>query len=369
MEETLGKSLSFILFILIGVLLKKKFTKEEVKGLKNLILTLALPAMIFVALLKIDINKNLLILPLLALIFNGLLFGITPILLILFKIPKTSSIGNSIKLLFPSLAPGLSCFPFIAEFLGEEFMAKAAMADLGNKLFVLLILYLVAISWFYKNNSLGKESTTNKVKSLLKSLVLEPVNLFIFVALILISFGIHMSDLPNFLSKTLTRLSLIMTPLVLLFIGLAIKLKRHQIFQILSILLLRASVSLLIVGLFVTLCGITTNNEVLFILAFSLSACSFWPFAHMASINLKETDLKVKNRTFDTEFALAILALSLPLSVGLILGILSVGNTFSKPINIFLLASLLFTLGSIFPLLQTVSKGLKKNVFKRVKQI
>lgn len=369
-DNTLGKSLSFILFICIGILLKKKFSNEEVKGLKNLILTLALPAMIFVALLKINIDKNLLILPFMALAFNGLLFLLTPLVLVFLKIPKTSSIGNTIRLLIPSLAPGLSCFPFISEFLGEEFMAKAAMADLGNKFFVLLILYLVAISWFYKNNSLVKESASTKIKSLLKSLVFEPVNLFIFTALILVSLGIHMNDLPVFLGKTLSRLSLIMTPLVLLFIGLALKVKRNQIFQILSLLLFRASISLFVIGLIVVAFRISSSNEILFMLVFSLSACSFWPYAHISSIDLKESALKKSNKTFDVEYTLAILALSLPLSVGLILGVLSAGKTFSGHINIFILSSFLFIAGCIFPTIQIVMRFIKKsNALKKTNQM
>ena len=54
MSEGFIKALSFILFIVIGILLKSKFTsKEEVNGLKKIILLLALPATIFIALLKI----------------------------------------------------------------------------------------------------------------------------------------------------------------------------------------------------------------------------------------------------------------------------------------------------------------------------
>lgn len=363
MDSALEKSLALIIFIIIGVLLKKRFTHgKEVNGLKNLILTLALPATIFIALLKIKVDADLLILPFFALLFNFLLFFVSPVLLYFTGIPKESPEANTLKLLIPSLAPGLSCFPFILEFLGDPFLAKAAMADLGNKFFVLFILYLIAIRWHYQNESYKKESLKNKLQSLLKSLLTEPVNLFIFVALILISMGITITDFPGFLSSILLRLSAIMTPLVLLFIGLALKFKRKQFFQIFSLLMLRAAIGLILVAAAVSILNISVKNDILFMLAFALSACSFWPFAHISGIAFKEKELNTKHATFNVDIALSVLALSLPLSVLLILMILTAGNTFTSTSNILILASVLFLLGSIVPLIKwfrTITKSSK----------
>ena len=140
MENAIEKSISFLLFIAIGILLKKKISAgDETNGLKNLILTIALPATIFIALLKVNIHDNLLVYPILALFFNATLFSFTPALLYIIGISKDAPAARSAKLLVPSLAPGLSCFPFILEFLGDNALAKAAMADLGNKFFVLFL--------------------------------------------------------------------------------------------------------------------------------------------------------------------------------------------------------------------------------------
>ncbi|HEA28662.1 MAG TPA: permease, partial [Leeuwenhoekiella sp.] len=94
------------------------------------------------------------------------------------------------------MAPGLSCFPFILEFLGDDYLAKAAMADLGNKVFVLLILYVVAMRWYYALNKQTQRSNATKIKDLLITLVSEPVNLFIGAALILVFLGINSKTLP-----------------------------------------------------------------------------------------------------------------------------------------------------------------------------
>ena len=167
MDVSLQKTITFILFIGIGLLLKIKFsTKAEVVGIKKIILNLALPATIFIALLGIKVEADLLLLPLLALLLNALLFFVFPLVLPISGIKKNSSNYRTAKMLIPSLAPGLSCFPFVLEYLGDSYLAKAAMADLGNKVFVLMILYVIAMNWHYKIQQKKAQSGKAKLKSL-----------------------------------------------------------------------------------------------------------------------------------------------------------------------------------------------------------
>lgn len=357
MDIGIQKTIVFLFFIFIGVLLKVKFkSKEEISGIKKIILNLALPATIFIALLGVKVELHLLILPLLALGLNLLLFFSMPVILPLMGIGKGTSEYRTAKLLVPSLAPGLSSFPFILEFLGEEYLAKAAMSDLGNKVFVLFFLYLVAMNWHYGLQLDKKKNGGTKLKPLIKAMVSEPVNVFIAAALVLLTFGLHMDSLPFFLSETLEKLSLIMTPLVLLFIGLAVKIKRKQFFQIFSLLCTRAGLVLLISAIFVTVAGIEARNEILLTMAFGLSACSFWPYAHIAAVDSMEMDKKSKRRTFSGDFGVAILALSFPLSTMLILATLNSGSFFVNPVNIFMVAVALLGIGFIIPLCSGISK-------------
>lgn len=357
MDIGIQKTIVFLFFILIGILLKVKFrSKEEITGIKKIILNLALPATIFIALLGIKVELHLLILPLLALGLNLLLFFAMPIVLPLIGIGKGTSEYRTAKLLVPSLAPGLSSFPFILEFLGEEYLAKAAMSDLGNKVFVLFFLYLVAMNWHYSLQSTEKNNDGTKLKPLIKAMVSEPVNVFIGAALVLLAFGLSMDSLPFFLSETLEKLSLIMTPLVLLFIGLAVKFKRKQFLQIFSLLCTRAGLILLISWVFVMITGIEAQKEILLILAFGLSACSFWPYAHIAAVDSMEMDKKSEQRTFNSDFGVAILALSFPLSTMLILATLNSGSFFVNPFNILMTAILLLVVGLAFPLISSVGK-------------
>ena len=357
MPDSFEKAISFIIFIGIGVLLKLKFTsKDEENGLKKIILLLALPATIFIALLKVKLNSNFFLLPVIALGFNVFLYLITPTLLLILDISEKAK-NNTARLLIPSLAPGLSCFPFILEFLGEDYLAKAAMADLGNKFFVLFVLYLVAIRWYYKNQSITKEPSFKKLKLLIKVMLFEPVNLFIIAALLLVFSGVSLEDLPKFIAETLNRLSYIMTPLILLFIGIAVRLRKNQFFKIFSLLMLRAGLTLFAISIFMLISKISVKNEILFIISFALSACSFWPFAHISSVAAKEKDVFTKNKTFDIDFALSILALSLPLSVIIILGVLTLGDALIHFENVLMLSFTLIIIGAGKPLYMWLKNG------------
>ena len=348
MDVSLQKTITFILFIGIGLLLKVKFsTKAEVVGIKKIILNLALPATIFIALLGIKVEADLLLLPLMALILNALLFYVFPLLLPILGVEKETPNYRTAKMLIPSLAPGLSCFPFVMEYLGDSYLAKAAMADLGNKVFVLMILYVIAMNWHYKVQKKKAQSGKAKLKSLGIAMISEPVNVFIAAALLLVGFGLNLDSLPFFASETLSRLSLLMTPLVLLYIGLAVNIKKDQLIQILGVLMLRAGFVILITGLLVLFAGISIQNDILLMLAFGLSACSFWPFAHISAVDAAEAD--EMRKTFNPNFAVSILALSFPLSTILILGILSSGNIFAEPTNIFLLGGILSIAGFGLP--------------------
>ena len=350
MDINLQKTFLFLLFIGIGLLLKVKLKdKSELAGIKVIILNLALPATIFIALLGVNVEASLLLLPLIALLLNVVLFFVTPLVFPVLGIKRGTPNFRTGQLLVSSLAPGLSCFPFILEYLGDSYLAKAAMADLGNKVFVLLILYLVAMRWHYKTQEIQNTSNKAKLKSLCITMVSEPVNIFILVALVLLSFGLHMESLPFIVSESLSRLSLLMTPLVLLFIGLSVKIKKRQFAQIISVLLLRAGIVVLLgIGL-ISIANITIAQDRLLLLAFGLSACSFWPFAHIAAVDAQEKRVLNFRKTFNQNFAINILAISFPLSVVLILGILSAGTLFANIDTMLILATVLITGGLVYP--------------------
>jgi len=354
MNSAILKALSLLLLIAIGYMLRNKIkSKDQKEGIKTLILSLALPATIFIALLKIEFEPSLIFVPILVWCFNLILY------LMVDKLPLQSAFNVPISqqrvavLLLPSLAPGLSCFPFILEFGGELPFAMAALADIGNKVFVLIIAYLIAMKWYISNNMASQERKgDSKLTDLFRALVEEPVNFVIVTAVVMLSLGLNFESLPDFITTNIDRLSVMMTPLVLLFIGISMKLTKHQAKVILSFLFFRAGVAFLFSSILLLVLPPQDPAIVLLIVVFPQSACSFWPFAHMASISELERKAETpgKKPMFDLEFAMNILACSLPFSVILILAVYSSGEFFVRVTNTFICAAICLFL-AVLPIL------------------
>lgn len=351
MNSAIVKTLSLLLLIAVGYMMRNKIkSKDQKEGIKTIILSLALPATIFIALLKIEFELAMIFVPILVWVFNVMLY------LLIDKLPIQSAFNVSAAqhrvaiLLLPSLAPGLSCFPFILEFGGDLPFAMAALGDIGNKIFVLIIAYLIAMKW-YLHSRAGEQRTGNsKLKDLFRALVEEPVNFVIITAVVMLSLGMNFASLPDFITTNIDRLSVMMTPLVLLFIGISMKLTRQQAKVILSFLLFRSGIAFLFSSLVLWILPAQTPTIALLIIVFPQSACSFWPFAHMASISELERKSETppgKKGMFDLDFAMNILACSLPFSVILILGVYSSGEFFTKIPNALICAGIFLTLAVV----------------------
>lgn len=360
------KTVAFLVLIFLGVLLKYKISKkEQVTGLKTLILSVALPATIFIALLKIEITADLIFLPILALSCNFLMFGGAKLFSVFINSDKKSSKHRTLLLLMPSFAPGLSCFPFIIEYLGEERLALAALADIGNKIFGLIILYLIAMTWFYKLTNNNKVADKfKKYKSLLKSLVREPINIVIVIAVTMLCFGVNYASLPSFGQDVISRLSAIMTPLVLIFIGLVVKVGKKDVAAIVQLLVWRSGFAFVLSGIVILLLpkGLSIMT-LLLVVVFPQSSCSFWPFAHMSAVNSLNEGNPVK--LFNLDLAVNILAFSLPFSTIIIMTICSTGEFFTRPLVLCSLG-ILFLVVSLLPNQFNFLKSLLKEGDKKV---
>ncbi|MEL7162647.1 MAG: hypothetical protein AAFN92_17955, partial [Bacteroidota bacterium] len=360
MNPALQKTLVFLLLIAAGYFLQKKIgNKQELKGVKVLILAVILPATIFVALLKIKIAAELLLLPVMALLLNFILFYAARSALPRLGFARDTREWRTMSMLVPSLAPGLSCFPFVMEYLGDESLALAALADVGNKIFVLIILYIIAMNWYYRLRGAGEADTTDpgrreKLKDLGLSLLREPVNLVIVTAIVMLSFGLDITSLPVFLESTAVRLAALMTPIVLLFIGMAVRFERREMALILRVLAFRSGTALLLSSALLFIYPPATPAFALLAVIFPQSAVSFWPFAHMSAVEGQRAEDEPS--VFNIDLALNVLACSLPFSTVVILTVLSCGEFFASPLATLPLAGCLL----IFPLYAVVRKGRKQ---------
>lgn len=353
MNIAVQKTLSLLLLLVIGFLLRGKLKDPaQQKGLKTLILTIALPAIIFVALLKAEVQPDLIILPVLAISFNIILYFILKYTLPAFGIEKDTSTYRTYLLLFPSLAPGLSCFPFLIEYLGDDALAWGALADIGNKIFVLIIAYMIAMRWYYKINTEIKAGNGDKIKSLLMSLFNEPINIVIILALVLLSLDIHLVDLPVFISSAINTLSNLMTPLVLIFIGIAVIFNWKQIRKIAGLLMVRSGLTFLLSGVVLVFAPQLSYAAIMVLVVFPQSAVSFWPFAHMAAVTaIEQKAANQKRKTFDMELAVNIIGVSLPFTTLIMLTVFSFGELFATTSTLFSVGFGLIAIGIIKPVL------------------
>ena len=337
------KALVFIFLIFLGWLLQRKVKEgRELNGLKILILSVALPATIFIALLSIRFDAEYLFLPLGAIVFNLLMFGLLKLFAPMFGLSKDSKEYRTALMLFPSLAPGLSCFPFLAEYLGEEGLALGALADVGNKVFVLIILYLIAMHW-YQQSSVDGHQGRSKLKSLLISMINEPINIVIIIALVMVASGWGLESLPAFLSEGISRGSMIMTPLILLFIGLSVRVNWRELRRLFFLLSWRSGIAFIASAALIAVLPGISHVLAMLIIVFPQSSASFWPYAHMTSINqLGEKEI------FDTRMAISFLACSLPFSTLVIMGVFSFGQFMVNPWFLFGIGTVIIII-SILP--------------------
>lgn len=338
MNPALQKTLALLLILCIGLLLKGKLVRpEHQQSLKVIILNIALPAVIFIALMKLHIKADLLVLPFLVLCYNGLFLLISWFALPFYGFRKNSADIRTLLLLLPSLAPGLSCFPFISQYIGEDALARGALADVGNKIAVLVFSYMLAMHWFYKLNAHVQHSGNAKIKSLLVGMLNEPINIVMVVAIILLCCNIYLEDLPLFLQDAARLLANLMTPLILLFIGIAVIFKWDEFKQIGTLLLFRSGMTFVISGIFLLFIPDASHSAILLAVVLPQSSCSFWPLAHMASVEVLATKegSAQSPKVFNTQLAMNVLALSLPFSTVMVLAIFTSGNFFTHVPNVF----------------------------------
>ncbi len=354
MNPALTKTISLLLIIGIGMLFRNKIrNKDQREGIKTIILSLALPATIFIALLQIDFSMDMVLVPVLVFFFNVTLFILVDRLplQVLFNIPDDRY--RTLVMLIPSLAPGLSCLPFIMEYSGQEPLAMAALGDVGNKIFVLAILYVIAMKWFYRNNQQVVPTGKSRLKNLLFTMINEPVNLVIVVAIVMLGFGLNYGSFPEAISLSIDRISLMMTPLVLLFIGFSVRLTLEQVKTIFSFLCFRSGIAFFLSALLLAVLPVTNPAMMLLIIVFPQSACSFWPYAHMSAVGQLEKQLATgtRGRTFDLDFAMNVLACSLPFSVLIILTIFSVGQPVANVSAVLIAGAAFLAMGVLVVLL------------------
>lgn len=320
-----------MLLIAVGFLLKPKFQQSAaVDAIKVFIINAALPATILLSILTIDTQLDLIALPAFAICINLFLLVCGWLLTKLILPVQEAAKARSLILMFPSLAPGLTAYPFIEEFIGRQGLAWASLADVGNKIFVLIGLYTLALYW--RQRLLATSAPlSQQFRGIVVTLFSEPANIAVILGLVLVSFQVQTVDFPDFLADALKKLAACTTPLILFFVGISLQSKGFQFKTILSILLFRSAVGFWFSAGMLTLLQPEAIETIMLMIVLPQVGCSLWPFLYASQmnqssqINQQGPTAQTSPALFDLDFALAILTTSIPFSICVVLAIFTSG--------------------------------------------
>lgn len=368
-NSVIQKAIALILLIVAGYLLKRKFQDSTSTGaIRNFILNVALPATIFLSTIEIDTQLDLILLPSFALAVNLFLMAIGLLLAyLLMQKQGEPAKTRALILLFPSLAPGLTVYPFIEQFLGRQGLAWVALADMGNKVFVLIGLYALAIYWFHQSSRHASEETVSgQWGSIGRFLLTEPVNIAIVVGFVLASFKVNAASLPIAVVDVVQKLAVCATPMILFYVGITLNFKSFQFGTIFTALLAKAGAGFLFSAAAIVLLKPTTSEAISLFVALPQASFSLWPLLHATRINQQKSDAERGTKKsadfFDIEFATALLAMSFPFSILVLLVVFSSGTYFNAPDHLLIAGSLLLGVFGVLLIAQTLPVRLQNPV-------
>ena len=211
MIEIITRFFPIFLILIVGSFLKRKKILNEtvVSGLKKLIVNVALPSILFLSFLTMKINTSAILLFIATFIFCMILYGTG----ILFQKTKICAYPLS-PFFFTGFEFGMIGVALFSSIFGVDQLYNILLIGLGHEFFI----------WFFyapllEAENLGKVNISHILKSFFKS----PIILAILSAILLNVTGLYsiLSEnmIFNSLLKTITMISGLVTPLILLTVG------------------------------------------------------------------------------------------------------------------------------------------------------
>lgn len=324
------KMLELGVIMSIGFFLRDKL---DAKAVNAVLLNALIPAVILSSLSSLQLSPGL------GLIFlSGALLTIVQIIsgdmASRFVIPKDennnkipSSWRRTAAMQLGTMAPAASVFSFTREFVGAKYVGFAALADVPNKIYSLLLIpramrSRASIIREKKNQKLSKKQT-------MKSVFSDPFNLAIGCGLGLAALRCPVSNL-GFFGRAITNLAQAQTAILFLLIGLKLKIgkaeneENNPLRLCLRLLLARHGFVGLFVSSFMALflrqpLESSAASKLALVLS-SNAACSIICFGQMtkvvsSALTSKGIESNDNNEVYDLDLAFDIVAISYPLTI------------------------------------------------------
>jgi len=254
MMEIILKISPVIFLFVLGYILKKTnlLKKRDADLFLKIVFYISLPALIILSVSNISLSKELIYLPIIAPIIVFITFFISYTFGRLLNLEKITLgvflVGSMIMNIGFTL-------PFIIAAYGEEGLAKITLFDFGNTIVVLIFVYYVAVKY-----GDGVKSTKAMFKKLLSSMPIWAL----ILAIILNLAGVQ---IPVIATNFLKPLGNLLTPLLMMSIGIYFNPKITKFVPVLSAVIIRSFFGLLLGFILVKLFSLGGLNRLVVLIA------------------------------------------------------------------------------------------------------
>lgn len=216
MTDILSDLIPVVALIALGLFFGRSgFMGDEfASGLKRLIASVALPALLFTAFSRLELAAEFFLLAAVVFLSCGVLGLAGRALAAAVRLPRPST-----TLLFQGFEAGMLGYALFVSFYGSASVPAFATADLGQVLYVFTVLMAQLLS--------GESSRALRPADLARRLVSSPVIVAIAAGLLSSAFVPRAAGLPwaadGFLAPTFAAIGSLTTPLVCLVVGYGLK--------------------------------------------------------------------------------------------------------------------------------------------------
>lgn len=293
MSEIILIIFPIICMFVIGVILRRInfFNQDDANILIKLVFYVSLPALILKTIPNVSISLNFLVLPLIA-VFTIVLMFITSILVLNLLDLETKTAGVFI---IGTMILNLGFnVPFVLAAYGDDGFARASFLDIGNILLTLSLTYYLAQRY-------GSSSETPP-PLINKKLLTSPPLIALIIA---ISFNFTQITFDPIIIDVLELLSALLTPLLMISIGIYFNPTSQKLFPALGVVFIRMGLGFTVGLLFVFFLGLDDlSNKIIIISTAAPVGFNTLTFASLEDL--------------DREFAANVLSISIPIGICMI---------------------------------------------------
>ena len=231
MSEIINRVLPIVLLISLGYLLRRKrfISDKGIDDLRKLIVNLALPAVLFLSFLQIELEVKFLFFIVLTFSLCAILYGLGKLLE-----PHFGADHEYFPFLMTGFEYGMLGISLYGSAYGLDKIGHIAIVDLGHELFI----WFVFLALLIKKRD-GIQNSRILLTSFLKSPVIIAILSGVLVNLLGVSELLYSLPVSGGVLVTLEYLGNLTVPLILIIVGFGINLDRDYIGEALSVTGLR----------------------------------------------------------------------------------------------------------------------------------